>query len=261
MKSAFAALVGIALLALALPAHSQIVADEAANYQGETLNSGMAPLADTQGTGTWMYDQGTVNADSAPTAVGSLSALTYEANTYGGSAADLYGTSNSYNVPAVANGSIFADGSANPPSDYLAVHPNGGTNAVVVQWTAGTGETGTLSLTFDLSRVGVTAPPSDSGAGLDDFTVFENGTVLYQSNNVATGTDLGDQTLTLSGVTLGTTLDFVVSTSNGNLGFNMAYLKADISETPEPSIWTLLLIGGLALTVCWKRKQLGLARQ
>jgi len=237
---------------LAFPGHAQL-ADAAANYQTGTLNEVMSPLADTHGTGTWSYNLAFVNTDSGPTGVSGQEALIYEANGNGGSV-PFYGTtsSDSYDLPAVSNAQIFADspapgGSGGPGADYLEMHPGDGTAASDVQWTAGAGETGTLSLSFDLSRVNVGDSGISAGQGYDDFSIYQNGTLLYHDYAMYIGSDTGLQTLTLAGVTTGTTLDFVVSSTDGVLGFNLSYLKADISAVPEPSTFAYLGFGLLGL--------------
>jgi hypothetical protein len=254
---------------------AQVLADFATNYQGETVGSPMTLLTDTHGTGTWGYYLAYVNTDVSPTSVSGPEILTYQANTDGGSAPYVYGTiaSNSYNVidlPAVSNGPIFPD-SANPATDYQEVHPGGSTAASLIQWTAGAGETGTLSLTFDLSRQAVASAgiSGDPGSGYDDFTVYRNGTLIYSDYDMYLGpktlanpnSDTGSVTLTLSGVTAGTNLDFVTSASNGILGYNLSFLSADISAIPEPSTWALFGLGGLVLAVVFKRRQLSLVRR
>ncbi len=170
----------------------------------------MSPLPDTYGTGTWTYNLAFVNTDSSPTGVSGQEALTYEANQDSGSV-PFYGTtaSNSYNVielPAVSNSQIFTDSPApgdsdGPGADYLEMHPGGGTAASDIQWTAGAGETGTLSLTFDLSRANVGSNGIGDGQGYDDFTVYQNGALLYHDYAMYIGSNTG-QTLTLSGVTV-----------------------------------------------------------
>ena len=123
------------------------------------------------------------------------------------------------------------------------MHPGGDTAASDIRWTAGTGETGTLSLSFDLSRVNVGDGGISGSAGYDDFTVYENGTLLYHDYDMYIGSNTGLHTLTLTGVTMGTKLDFVVSATDGVLGYNLSYLKADISSVPEPSAFALMGLG------------------
>jgi hypothetical protein len=254
--SKMAFLVGAFAPLLALTAHAQL-ADAAGNFQDGTVGDVMNPLADTHGTGTWTYNLAFVNTDSDPTGVSGQEPLTWVDNTIGGpGSSPFYGTTSSYsysviNLPAVSNQEIFNDSpapgaSGGPGADYLEMHPGGDTAASDLQWTAGAGETGTLSLTFDLSRVNVGSGGLSGSAGYDDFTIYQNGTLLYHDYDMFIGSDTGLQTLTLTGVTSGTTLDFVVSATNGVLGYNLAYLKADIA-VPEPSTYALLGLSLLAM--------------
>jgi hypothetical protein len=244
----------VALLAIAfaplvmLSGHAQILADAAANYQAGTIDAVMTPLTDTHGTGTWTYNSVFVDSDTNPTSISNPAILTYEANTEGGSQ-PYYGTNGNYsnsiiNLPAVSSGQIFTDSPA-PGADFLEIHPSQGTNAGALEWTAGAGETGNLVVTFDLSRVGVGNDGIQPGQGLDDFIVLRNGTSIYSEDNLTIGSDTGAVSLALTGVTLGTQLDFVVSAGNGVLGYNLSYLSADISEAPEPATWALMILGGL----------------
>lgn len=248
----------VAGFGFAAPTRAQILADFAADYQPGTLDTVMSPLADSHGTGNWTYNLAFVNNDAAPTGFGGKEALTYEANGDGGSGSTLYGTTsgNSYNVielPAVSNGNIFPD-SPNLPADFLSVHPGGDTAATLVQWTAGTDETGTLTLSFDLSRQNVGTAGVGPGQGYDDFTVYRGNTLIYSDYAMYAGTDTGLQTLTLTGVTAGTTLSFVTSSTNGVLGYNLSFLKADISAVPEPSTWAMLM-GGVVMAASLIRRR------
>jgi hypothetical protein len=241
-----------------LPVHAQVLANASSDYAAGTINSVMTPLSDTHGTGTWTYDLAYVNTTSSPTAVGSPELLTYENNTVGGST-PYYGTtaSNSYHVidlPAISNGQIFPDSPA-PAAGFLEMHPGGGAAATMLEWTAGADEIGTLKLTFDLSRLGVGSGGLVPPQGHDDFTVYRNGSLLYSDYSMFIGTDTGLVTKILTGVTAGTKLDFVLSSTNGVLGFNLGYLNAQISQVsdvPEPGTWALML-GGVALLVTVQR--------
>jgi hypothetical protein len=243
-------------LSLPLVSHATTLADAGANYStsGQTIGSTMVPLTDSFGTGTWTYDAVTVNSTTDPTGVSGPSLLTYayNANVSPYNTTEFGTPSDGNELPAVSNTALFGDNSS-IPSGYLDMHPNGGSTAVMLQWTAGAGETGNLSLTFDLTRVGVGSPAAPTGN--DNFTVFQNGNSIYSDLNVAAGTSgTGSQTLTLSGVTMGTTVDFVLSASNGNLGFNAAYLSAQIDSVPEPSTYAMMLGGMALLGFCVRRK-------
>ena len=251
----------VAIVALATtPAHSAVLANLAGDYQGGTVGDTMSAISDQNGNGTWLYYDAQVNNDVTPTSIPSGSVLTFDNNPDGGSASTVYNSPGGPDqLPAITNGQLFSDSPA-PAAGYLDVHPGNGADATLMRWTAGSGETGNLVLTFDLSREGVGdgGIASDPGSGYDDFSIYQNGTQIYDANNLYIGTDTSGM-LTLSGVTMGTTIDLVVSTSNGILGYNLSYLDAEIS-TPEPSTWALMGIGCLALAVVVKRRQPGLAR-
>jgi hypothetical protein len=253
-------LLSVALVALATSsAHSAVLANLAGDYQGGTVGDAMTAISDQNGNGTWLYYDAQVNSDVTPTSIPTGSVLTFDDNPDGGSGSTVYNApSGPDSLPAVTNGQLFSDSPA-PAAGYLDVHPGSGVDATLMRWTAGSGETGNLVLTFDLSREGVGdgGIAGDPGSGYDDFSIYRNGTQIYDANNLYIGTNTSG-TLTLSGVTMGTTIDLVVSTSNGILGYNLSYLDAEIS-TPEPSTWALLLMGGVVLTVGWKRRQLALA--
>jgi hypothetical protein len=239
----------------ALAGHAQILADAAANYRAGTINSVMTPLTDTFGTGTWTYDSVFVDSDTNPTSISNPAILTYEANTEGGSQ-PYYGTNGNYsnsviNLPAVSNGQIFTD-SPGPGADFLEIHPSQNTNGGALEWTAGAGETGNLVVTFDLSRAGVGSDGIQPGQGLDDFLILRNGTSIYSDDNIGIGSGTGSVSLALTGVTVGTKLDFVVSAGNGVLGYNLSYLSADIA-VPEPSTWALMVLGGLVIVARMRR--------
>jgi hypothetical protein len=250
-----------------LPIHAQVLADAAANYSAGTIGDAMTPVSDGHG-GTWAYDLAFVNNTATPTAISGKEILTYQANSVGGST-PYYGTtgSNSYSVislPIVSNGVIFPDSpspAAGPGSDFLELHPGGDNAAVVVEWTAGAGETGNVKLTFDLSRSYGNPPPSQGpvgSAGYDDFGVYRGATKLYGNNDMYIGpgtglnTDTGVVTEYLTGVTIGTKIDFVLSADEGVLGYNLGYLSAQISEVPEPGTWALVL-GGVVFLITLQR--------
>jgi hypothetical protein len=258
MKTLF---LGISLLVIVtlVPSRAHLLADARSDYAGETVGSVMTPLTDTHGTGTWTYDLAQVNNASVPTGFSNLETLTYEANGDGGSAPYLYGTTNSnssniINLPSVSNGQLFTDSPA-PAADFIGVHPSAGTNAGLVQWTAGAGETGTLSLTFDLSRLGVGNAGAGPTQGYVDFNIFQNSTPIFAADNLYVGTDTGPITELLANVTVGTKVSFVISSGNGVLGYNQAFLRADISAVPEPSTRALLLLGAGALVFVAARRR------
>ena len=259
-KLAPATFIGIVAAFAAVPLQAQILANAANDFQAGTIGSVMTSLSDTQGTGTWTYDLGFVNSTSNPTSFSGNELLTYINNNVNGDAGGdpYYGTtsSNSYNViglPSVSNSRIFDDSPA-PAAGYLEVHPGSENAATVVEWTAGADEIGTLQLMFDLSRVGVNGNGAGDGQGYDDFTVYQNGSLLYSNYAMFIGSDTGMQTFTLTGVTDGTKLDFVSSATSGALGYNLGYLNAQISEVavPEPATWALML-GSLGLLVLVQR--------
>jgi hypothetical protein len=246
----------------ALPVHSQVLANAAGNYQTGTIDTVMTPTIDTHGTGTWTYDLAFVNSDSNPTAIGSTSILTYENNTNGG-AGPYYGTNGTYpysliQLPIVSNIGVFPDSPNPAPAGYLELHPGDSTAAAVVEWTAGLGETGLVKLTFDLSRTDVASAGISGSQGFDDFGVYRGATKLYGDNAMYLGAgpnaDTGLVTMYLSGITVGTKLDFVLSSTNGVLGYNLGLLDAQIEAIPEPGTWALMF-GGLAFLVVLQRSR------
>jgi hypothetical protein len=210
------------------------LADVAVDYRVGSINTPMTGVADTNGDGTWNYDLGQVNTDTNPTGLSGLTPLTYENNTNGGSG-PYYGTNSSYTydtlqLPAISNGAIF--GTTPPADDYIQMHPGGDTNASVVEWTAGATESGTISVAFDFSRVGVPGSGLTGDQGYVDVGVYCNGSQEYSSNRMFLGSDTGPQQVVLTGVTPGTKVDFVVSCTGGVLCCNTTYLSAQIDPSP-----------------------------
>jgi hypothetical protein len=127
---------------------------------------------------------------------------------------------------------VIFGGTPSPSSGYLQVHPGGGTNAAVVEWTAGATETGTIKVNFDFSRVGVPGSGLTGDQGYVDVGVYSNGVQQYSNNRMFIGSNTGPQQITLTGVTPGTKVDFVVSCTGGVLYCNTTYLSAQVDTSP-----------------------------
>jgi hypothetical protein len=228
---------------------SVILADVRGNY----LANHSLPLTDTAGTGSWSYYS---SAILTPTSPSSRTTLSWVAATSGGHNA-FYGTSGANNVPAVAGTtSAFLDGKT-PLSNQIAWHPGPSLDSDI-EWTAGAGETGVLTLSGDFSRIGENAihsPPggaSTTTGGLVNFTIYVNGVSEFSETGVKAGqSDPFSFTFTSA---LNTKVDFVLSEDGTSYSYDESLLSAQIIAAPEPRTWAMMVCGLVLVGVLMRRR-------
>jgi len=234
--------IGLAMIFAACGAagvSAQTLANVAANYQ----TSGT--ITDTFGTGTWLYYASTnVNPSS-----GTLTALTFQSVGNAGNSGYGY-SSGGFQVPAVSSSRLFSDGAVPTSNVQLAWHPGPGSPVyTVLRWTAGAGESGSVVIAGNLSRVG--EPGGDV-----DFHIYANGVSVFSSGNLTSGTTSFSQTVSIGS---GQFVDFVLGYGSSNsYGGDESLISATITAVPEPASTALLsgaVIFGLTVVRYVRRRR------
>jgi hypothetical protein len=257
----FAASAVLIAACLAAPAKAvTIFAEARANFQETTAGNTTATfnggqgLSDTFGSGRWnYYESDNPNLDATANELlvvfGQVGAPLKPG--YGGGS-NSGGESDSYNLPAVADESLFGGSLA---ADQLSVHPADGNGVgawIVLRWMAGAGETG-------LANIAGIAENLLDGTNTNgtDFQIRYNGSTLLHQAIIGKTAAPASAALTSfnlnQAISPGDTIDFVVG-NNGQYYNDQTHFSATIS-IPEPSSLALLLCGAASLNLILRKKR------